>query len=263
MTDVPTLPLRSGAEIPVVGLGTYSLTGRSGTRALTEAIQAGYRLIDSAKGYGNEREVGEAVRASGVAREELVITTKLPNDEHGHDAALRSFDTSIEALGLDTVDLYLIHWPMPQLEQYVETWKALIRLRDEGRVRSIGVSNFSVEQIERLEAETGETPSVNQVELRIGQTQAELRAFHEAHGIVTESYSPLKHGSALAKDETVGRIAEAHGVQWNQVVLRWNLQLGTVVIPRSKDAARQAANLDLFGFELDDDEMAALSALRP
>src|SRR5919202_458107 len=140
MTDVPALPLRSGAEIPVVGLGTYSLTGRSGIRSLTEAIQAGYRLIDSAKGYGNEREVGEAVPSAGVPRDELVITTKLPNDEHGYDEALESFDSSIEALGLETVDLYLIHWPMPQLDRYVDTWKALIRLRDEGRVRSIGVS---------------------------------------------------------------------------------------------------------------------------
>ena len=262
MTDTPSLPLLDGNRIQTAGLGTYSLRGEAGAEAVAAAIRAGYRLLDSAQGYENEDAVGEGMRRSGVDRAELMLTTKLPNDDHGYDETLASFDRSVAALQHDVVDLYLIHWPLPEQHRYVDSWRAMIRLRDEGRIRSIGVSNFSTEQVDRLERETGELPAVNQVELRIGLDQAELRAHHAAAGIVVESYSPLKHGSELAKDPVVTRVAEAHGVQWNQVLLRWNLQLGTVVIPRSKDAARQAANLDLFGFELDDDEMAAISALR-
>jgi|SRR5579875_1197251 len=261
MSDVPTLPL-GDRRIPVVGLGTYGLFGAKGTEQVVTAIEAGYRLLDTAQGYGNEREVADGMRASGVDRGELLVTTKLPNGDHGFDETLRSFDRSQEALGIDVVDLYLIHWPMPEQDRYVDSWKAMIRLRDEGRIRAIGVSNFSIEQIERLERETGELPALNQVELRVGLDQADLRAFHDAHGIVTESYSPLKHGSRLATDPVVTRIAEAHGVAWNQVVLRWNLQLGTVVIPRSTDAGRQASNLDVTGFELTGDEAAAIGALR-
>ena len=262
MTDVPSLPLIDGNRIPAVGLGTYSLQGDAGAEAVAAAIRAGYRLLDSAQGYENEDAVGEGMRRSGVQRSELVLTTKLPDDQHGYDETLASFDRSVAALGLDTVNLYLIHWPVPEQDRFVESWRAMIRLREEGRIRSIGVSNFSAEQVDRLERETGELPAVNQVELRIGLSQADLRAHHAAIGVVVESYSPLKHGSELAKDPVIIRAAEAHGVQWNQVVLRWNLQLGTVVIPRSRDAARQAANLDLFGFQLDDDEMAAISTLR-
>lgn len=262
-TTIPTLELRDGRAIPVVGLGTYSLTGRAGAAAVADAIRAGYRLIDSAQGYGNEDAVGEGIRDSGVDAGEILLTTKLPNGDHGYDETLRSFDRSVAALRMDVVDLYLIHWPEPERDRYVDSWRAMIRLRDEGRIRSIGVSNFSGQQIERLEAETGETPVVNQVELHVGLDQAELRAFHREHRIVTESYSPLKHGAALRQDPVVQRIADAHGVAWNQVVLRWNLQLGTVVIPRSKDAGRRAANLDVTGFELSDEEMAAIGALRP
>ena len=262
MTDIPTLPLIDGHRIPVVGLGTYSLQGDAGADAVAGAIRAGYRLLDSAQGYENEDAVGEGMRRSGVPRSELVLTTKLPNDQHGYDETLASFDRSTAALQLDIVDVYLIHWPVPEQDRFVESWRAMIRLREEGRIRSIGVSNFSIEQVDRLERETGVLPALNQVELRIGLDQADLRAHHAAHGIVVESYSPLKHGAELAEEPVITSAAEAHGVQWNQVVLRWNLQLGTVVIPRSKDAARQAANLDLFGFRLDDEEMAAISALR-
>jgi 2,5-diketo-D-gluconate reductase A len=262
MTDLPTLPL-GDLSIPVVGLGTYGLFGAKGTAQVVTAIEAGYRLLDTAQGYGNEAEVAAGMRESGVDPAELLLTTKLPNGDHGFDETLASFDRSQSALGVDVVDLYLIHWPMPEVDRFVESWKAMIRLRDEGRIRSIGVSNFSPEQIDRLERETGVLPSLNQVELRVGLDQADLRTYHEAKGIVTESYSPLKHGSALAKDPIVTRIAEAHGVAWNQVVLRWNLQLGTVVIPRSTDAGRQASNLAVTGFELTDDEMQAISALRP
>lgn len=254
--------LADGASLPRVGLGTWSLTGKAGAAAMASALDAGYRLLDSAQGYGNEDATGEAVRTSGVPRDRVVVTTKLPNGSHGFDATKASFDESVRALGVDVVDLYLIHWPEPEQDRYVDSWRAMIELQQAGRIRSIGVSNFSVEQIERLERETGELPAVNQVELRVGLDQAELRADHAARGIVIESYSPLKHGSSLAEDPDVTRIAAAHGVRWNQVVLRWNLQLGTVVIPRSKDAGRQAANLDVLGFALDDDEMAAISALR-
>ena len=262
MTDIPSLPLIDGNSIPTVGLGTYSLQGNAGADAVAAAIIAGYRLVDSAQGYENEDAVGEGMRRSGVQRSDLVLTTKLPNDQHGYDETLASFDRSVASLRLDTVDLYLIHWPVPEQDRFVESWRAMIRLREEGRIRSIGVSNFSAEQVDRLERETGELPAVNQVELRIGLDQAELRAHHAAHGVVVESYSPLKHGSKLAKDPVITRVADAHGVQWNQVVLRWNLQLGTVVIPRSRDAVRQASNLDLFGFQLEVDEVAAISALR-
>ena len=254
--------LADGARLPRVGLGTWSLTGEGGAGAMASALDAGYRLLDSAQGYGNEDATGEAVRRSSVPREQVVITTKLPNDAHGFEPTKASFDESVRALGVDVVDLYLIHWPEPEQDRYVDSWRAMIELQQAGRIRSIGVSNFSVEQIERLERETGVLPVVNQVELHIGLDQAELRAFHRERRIVTESYSPLKHGSALAADPVLTRIAEAHGVAWNQVALRWNLQLDTVVIPRSKDEARRASNLDLFGFALGDDEMAEVGAIR-
>ncbi|MCU1473202.1 aldo/keto reductase [Amnibacterium sp.] len=262
MTDTPTLPL-ADARIPVVGLGTYGLFREQGVEQVVTAVRAGYRLLDTAQGYGNEAEVAAGMRDSGVPRDEFLLTTKLPNGDHGFDETLASFDRSQAALRVDVVDLYLIHWPMPEVDRYVESWKAMIRLRDEGRIRAIGVSNFSAEQIDRLERETGELPALNQVELHVGLDQADLRRYHDAKGVLTESYSPLKHGSALAKDPVVTRVAEAHGVAWNQVVLRWNLQLGTVVIPRSTDAERQASNLAVTGFELTDDEMTAIGGLHP
>jgi diketogulonate reductase-like aldo/keto reductase len=258
----PTVRLADGAELPRVGLGTYSLTGEAGAAGMAAALDAGYRLLDSAQGYGNEDATGEAVRRSRVPREDVVVTTKLPNDAHGYDATRASFERSVQALGIDVVDLYLIHWPEPEQDRFVDSWRAMIELREAGRIRSIGVSNFSPEQIDRLERETGVLPVVNQVELHVGLDQADLRAYHRERGIVTESYSPLKHGTALAAHPAVTRIAEAHGVGWNQVVLRWNLQLDTVVIPRSKDDARRAANLDLFGFTLSDDEAAEIGAIR-
>jgi diketogulonate reductase-like aldo/keto reductase len=261
MTDIPTLPLGDG-RIPVIGLGTYGLFGEKGVEQVAAAVRTGYRLLDTAQGYGNEAEVAAGMRVAGVPHDEILVTTKLPNDDHGFDETLASFERSQEALGIDVVDLYLIHWPMPEVDRFVESWKAMIRLRDEGRIRAIGVSNFSADQIDRLERETGELPALNQVELRVGLDQADLRRYHESKGILTESYSPLKHGSSLAEDPVVTRIAEAHGVAWNQVVLRWNLQLGTVVIPRSTDPDRQASNLAVSGFELTDEEMTAISGLR-
>jgi 2,5-diketo-D-gluconate reductase A len=267
MSDVATsehetiVRLADGTMLPRVGLGTYSLTGRQGAADMASALDAGYRLLDSAQGYGNEDATGQAVRDSAVPRDEVVVTTKLPNGSHGFEETKRSFEESVRALGIEVVDLYLIHWPEPEQDRYVDSWRAMIELQQAGRIRSIGVSNFSVEQIERLERETGVLPVVNQVELHLGLDQADLRAFHRERRIVTESYSPLKHGSQLATDPVLRRIGEAHGVAWNQVALRWNLQLDTVVIPRSKDAARRASNLDLFGFSLSDDEMAEVGTI--
>ncbi len=262
-TDLgPTVDLRDGAALPRIGLGTYSLNDDAGTASMAAALDVGYRMLDSASGYGNEDATGEAVRRSSVTREQVVVTTKLGNRDHGLSETRDAFDASVRRLGLDVVDLYLIHWPVPEQDRFVDAWRSMIELQEAGRIRSIGVSNFSPAQIERLERETGVLPAVNQIELHVGLDQAEARAFANDRGIVVEAYSPLKHGSALAQHPVVTRIAEAHGVGWNQAVLRWLLQLDAVVIPRSKDAGRQASNLDVLGFSLTDDEVAELSAVQ-
>lgn len=257
----PTVPLNDGNAMPKLGLGTYGLRGEAGTASMVTAIESGYRLLDTALNYENEREVGEAVRRSPVAREELFVTTKLPGRHHGYDETLASFEESRENLGLDYVDLYLIHWPLPRQGKYVESWQAMIALREAGRVRSIGVSNFTEEYLTRLASETGVTPAVNQVELHPRFPQPKLRAFHEAHGIVTQSWSPLAKGNSVTGERAVTAAAEAHGVTPTQVVLRWHVQLGAVPIPKSGDADRQRENLDVFGFELTDAEVRAISAL--
>ncbi|WP_349898331.1 aldo/keto reductase [Parafrigoribacterium soli] len=257
----PTITLNDGTEMPKLGLGTYGLRGDAGTQAMVAAIGTGYRILDTALNYENEREVREAVRRSGVAREELFVTTKLPGRHHGFDETLASFEESRENLGLDYVDLYLIHWPLPKVGKYVESWQAMIALREAGRVRSIGVSNFTEEYLTRLSRETGVTPAVNQVELHPRFPQAKLRAFHEEHGIVTQSWSPLAKSNSVTGESAVTAAAEAHGVTPTQVVLRWHVQLGAVPIPKSGDVDRQRENLDVFGFERSDDEVAAISAL--
>lgn len=259
MTTISPLTLNDGTTIPPLGLGTYSLDGKAGAESVAAAIRTGYRLIDTALGYGNEDAVGDGIRASGVPRDEIVLTTKLPGDDHGYDATLRSFETSIGNLGLDTVDIYLIHWPEPEKDLFVESWQAMIELQKSGKVRTIGVSNFSADQMLRLERETGVLPALNQIELHVGLPQDDLREFHELKGIVTESYSPLKGRSAIEAEGTLPQIANELGVSWNQVALRWSMQLGTVPIPRSKDAGRQAQNFDVFGFELNDELMYRIS----
>lgn len=259
--SAPTVTLNDGNAMPKLGLGTYGLRGEAGTASMVSAIESGYRILDTALNYENEREVGEAVRRSGLAREELFVTTKLPGRHHGYDETLASFEESRENLGLDYVDLYLIHWPLPRQGKYVESWQAMIALREAGRVRSIGVSNFTEEYLTRLANETGVTPAVNQVELHPRFPQAKLRAFHEARGIVTQSWSPLAKGNSVMAESAVTDAAEAHGVTPTQVVLRWHVQLGAVPIPKSGDAGRQRENLDVFGFELTDAEVAAISAL--
>jgi 2,5-diketo-D-gluconate reductase A len=261
MTDVPTLRLNNGLEMPQLGFGVFLVPADEVVDPVATALDAGYRLIDTAKLYGNEEGVGRAIRDSGLAREDVFVTTKVWNADHGYDATLRAFDESQKLLGLDVVDLYLIHWPTPQRDLYVDTWKALERLYADGRVRAIGVSNFNVPHLQRLLDETTVVPTVNQIELHPGFAQDELRAFHERHGIVTESWSPLGRGHGLLDNPAVTSIADAHGKTPAQVVLRWHLQLGCAVIPKSTHAERIRENFDVFDVELSDDDMAALSAI--
>jgi diketogulonate reductase-like aldo/keto reductase len=260
--EVPTLELNDGHRIPALGLGTYSLDGDEGVAAVGAAITSGYRLLDTALNYGNEDAVGRAVRESDVPRDEFVVTSKLPGRHHGYDEAHRSVDETLANLGLDHLDLYLVHWPNPSVGKFVETWKAFVDLRDSGKVRSIGVSNFTPEHLDRILDATGVAPAVNQVELHPYFPQADLRAVHQRLGIVTESWSPLAKQSELLSEEPVTAAAAAHGVSAGQVVLRWHVQLGAVPVPKSGDPDRQRENLDVFGFALTDDEVQAISALQ-
>lgn len=261
MLTIPTVTLNDGTAFPELGLGTYNLRGADGVAAIVSAVATGYRLLDSAVNYENEREVGEAVRASGVDRSELLVTTKIPGRDHGYDEAIRSTQESLAATGLDYLDLSLIHWPNPSVDRYVDTFRGLIEVRARGLVRSIGVSNFTEAMLTRLVDETGVTPAVNQVELHPYFPQASLRAFHAAHGIRTESWSPLARRSELLREPLLNELADAHGVTPTQIVLRWHVQLGSTPIPKSADAERQRENADVFGFALADDEVAAISAL--
>ena len=258
---IPTKPLNDGHAIPAIGLGTYGLRGTAGVAAVVSALDTGYRLLDTALNYENEREVGEGVRESGVSRADVIVTTKLPGRHHGFDETLASFDVSLRNLGLDYVDLYLIHWPLPRVGKFVDSWRAMIQLRERGLVRSIGVSNFTPDHIRRLIEATDVTPAVNQIELHPRFPQAAQREFHAEHGIVTESWSPLARRKKLTGEPIVLRIAEAHGVTATQVVLRWHIQLGAVPIPKSADEGRQRENFDVFGFELTQDELASISSL--
>lgn len=261
MPQVPDVKLNNGVTMPQLGFGVFLVPPDEVVEPVRAAIDAGYRLIDTAKLYENEEGVGRALADSGVPRDELFVTTKVWNSDHGFDATLRAFDDSAKRLGLDVLDLYLIHWPMPKRDRYVETWRALERLYADGRVRAVGVSNFTEPHLRRLLAETDIVPAVNQVELHPGFAQDSLRAFHDQHGIVTESWSPLGRGHGLLDQPSVTAIADAHSVTPAQVVLRWHLQLGLVVIPKSTHADRIRANIDVFGFELSVQEMAALSAI--
>ncbi|WP_328551758.1 MULTISPECIES: aldo/keto reductase [unclassified Streptomyces] len=259
MISIPARTAHDGTRIPAVGLGTWPMNDAEAEEAVSHALGIGYRLIDTATNYGNETGTGRGIARADVPREEIVVTTKLPGRHHGHDETLASFEESRGRLGLSHVDLYLIHWPLPRVDRYVDSWKAMIELRDAGLVRAIGVSNFTADQLTRLEDETGVMPSVNQIELHPAFPQDELRAFHTAKGIITESWSPLGRGSSLLDDPALGRIAGAHGVTPGQVVLRWHTQLGAVPIPKSADAGRQRENLDILGFELTAAEMAAVT----
>jgi diketogulonate reductase-like aldo/keto reductase len=259
--DAPEHTLNDGATLPAIGFGTYPLTGEEGIEAIRSAIDAGYRLLDTAVNYGNEEEVGEAVRRSGVPRDELLLTSKLPGRHHAYDEAVASTKESLTRLGVDHLDLHLIHWPNPGVGLYVEAWQALVDLREQGLVRSIGVSNFTEAHLARIIEATGVTPAVNQVELHPFFTQPVMRAVHERLGIVTEAWSPLGKQQAPYAEPAVADAAQRHGVTPGQVLLRWQVQIGSLPIPKSATPARQRENLDVFGFALDDDEVAAISAL--
>ncbi|WP_393916638.1 aldo/keto reductase [Halostreptopolyspora alba] len=247
--------------MPQVGFGVFQVPDAETDAVVATALEAGYRSIDTAALYKNEEGTGRAIAASGLSREDLFVTTKLWNTDQGYDAALRAFDTSLAKLGLDYVDLYLIHWPVPAQNAYVDTWRAFERIHSEGRAKAIGVSNFQPSQLQRLMDETDTVPAVNQVELHPRLQQATLREFHAANGIVTEAWSPLGKGKWLLEDPTLVRIAERHGVSPARVALRWSVQLGNVVIPKSATPSRIRDNLDLFGFELDSEDMSALESM--
>ena len=259
-TQQALITLNDGRVMPQLGLGVWQSPREVTAQAVRAALDAGYRSVDTAAIYRNEAEVGEGVRASGLDRAEVFVTTKLWNGDQGYDAALRAIDASLQRLRMDYVDLYLIHWPAPGRDRYLDTWKALIRLRDEGRTRSIGVSNFAVPHLERIIGETGQAPAVNQVELHPRFQQAELRAAHKRLGVATESWSPLGQGALLA-DPVVARVAAKHGKTPAQTVIRWHLDLGLIVIPKSVTPARIGQNFDVFDFKLDADDLADMAAL--
>ncbi len=259
----PTLSLNDGNSIPTVGLGVWQTAPEETRQAVEAALSTGYRHIDTAAAYRNEREVGQALKSAadnGVPREDVFLVTKLWNSEHGYDKALRAFDDSIKRLDVDYVDLYLIHWPMPEVNAFVETFKAFATLRDEGRVRSIGVSNFAPEHLRTLIDGTGIVPAVNQVELHPRFPQQELREVHAELGIATEAWSPLGQGALLSEPAVVA-VAEAHAKTPAQVLIRWHLQLGNIVIPKSVHPDRIASNFDVFDFELNEQDIASIATL--
>jgi diketogulonate reductase-like aldo/keto reductase len=257
---IPDVPLRNGVEIPQLGFGVFQIPPKDTEEVVLRALRAGYRHIDTAAAYRNEAAVGRAIRASGLAREKVFVTTKCFNDDQGYEESRRAFDASLERLELDRVDLYLIHWPVPAHDRYVDTWRTFVELQNEGRTRAIGVSNFQPDHLERIVAETGVTPAVNQIELHPRLQQPELRRKHEQLGIVTEAWSPLAQGQVL-EDPTIVEIAGRHAKTAGQVVIRWHLQLGNVVFPKSVTPERIEQNIDVFDFELSDGEMDAIAGL--
>lgn len=259
---VPMVKLNNGLMMPQLGLGVWQAReGREVEQAVAMALECGYRLIDTAKIYGNEAGVGRAVRSSGLDRAEVFVTTKLWNSDQGYDSALRGFDASLDRLGLDYVDLYLIHWPVPEAGLYMETWKALEQIYSEKRARAIGVSNFEPEQLEALRAEAKVVPAVNQIELHPRHPQRATRDYCSEHNIQVESYSPIMRGGSALNDATVKRIAAAHSKSAAQVILRWHMQLGLVAIPKSVHAERIRENIDIFDFELTANEMQQIDGL--
>ena len=257
----PTYELNDGRIIPAIGFGTYPLRGAEAVAAVLSAIEVGYRLIDTAVNYENEGSVGEALRQCGVPRDELFVTSKLPGRHHSYDEAIGSVEGSLDRLGLDHLDLHLIHWPNPSVGLYVEAWRALVELRERGLVRSIGVSNFTRAHLDRIIADTGVAPAVNQVELHPAFPQVEMRATHQQLGVLTEAWSPLGKRAAPYDEPAVASAAERLAVTPAQVILRWHVEIGSLPIPKSATASRQAENLDVFGFSLTADEVAAITAL--
>lgn len=261
--SVPVLKMNDGNTIPQLGYGVWKISDEDAEGSVLQALKTGYRHIDTAKIYNNEGGVGRGIAASDIAREKIFITTKVWNSDQGYDETLKAFDESAKRLGVKTIDMYLIHWPMPVRDKFVETWKALIRLRQENRVRSIGVCNFRIADLERLIKETGVAPAVNQVELHPQFQQKELRIFHEKNNILTEAWAPLGRG-LFFDDPVLQSIAEEHSKTVAQIVLRWHMELGTIAIPKSQSAARMAENFNIFDFKLtasDHDKIASLDKI--
>lgn len=256
----PTLDLNNGQKIPQLGLGVYKLGTDVAADLIRNAIETGYRRIDTAAFYGNEVEIGEGVRTCGLPREEVYVTTKIWNDDQGFDRTLEAIDESLERLNLDYIDMLLIHWPKPQQDLFVETWAAFEQAVAAGKIRGIGVSNFQPNHLEKLLAAGGTVPALNQVELHPGLQQNEVRAFNASHGIATEAWSPLARGR-FNEDPVIVEISKKHGKTPTQVVVRWHIDLGNLVIPKTATASRLAENIDVFDFELDADDMAAIAGL--
>ncbi|MCZ4498230.1 MAG: 2,5-diketo-D-gluconic acid reductase [Marmoricola sp.] len=259
--DIPIYDLNDGTELPAVGFGTTGLQGADGLDAILGALESGYRLVDTAVNYGNEMTVGEALRRSGVPRPEFRVTSKLPGRHHAYDDAIVSTHESLGRLGLDHIDLHLIHWPNPKRDEYSEAWRALVDLQRDGLVTTIGVSNFTAEHLDRIMDTSGVVPAVNQIEMHPYFPQEELRAVHDSLGIRTVAWSPLARAKGLFEEDAVRNAAEAHGVSPAQIVLRWHFQLGSVPIPKATNTEHQLANGDIFEFELSDEQVDAITAL--
>jgi 2,5-diketo-D-gluconate reductase A len=261
MSDVPGIELNNGTTIPQLGFGVFQIDPSDTAEAVTTALEAGYRHIDTAQMYGNEAEVGEAIAKSDIPRDQLWITTKCNNSNHGYDDAQTALDESLQKMGLDHVDLYLIHWPLPGKDLYVETWKGFEKAQSDGKARTIGVSNFQPHHLDRLLEETDTVPAVNQIELHPHMQQAGLRSYHERHGIRTEAWSPIGQGRGLLDAPELSEIAQAHGKSPAQVVLRWHLQIGNIVFPKSSTAERIRENYAIFDFELTDDQVETINGM--
>jgi 2,5-diketo-D-gluconate reductase A len=260
MTGVPNITLNNGVDIPQLGFGVFQIEPEKTKEATLTALEVGYRHIDTAEMYGNEKEVGEAVRASGINRSEIFVTSKLNNGFHAYDDALHAFDQSMKDLDIDYLDLFLVHWPLPDVGDYVETWQAMEKIYESGRVKAIGVSNFQPHHLRRIHGETSVTPAVNQIEAHPYLTNDEVRAFDAEHGIATEAWSPIAQGGVL-KDPVIVRIAEAHSKSPAQVTLRWHVQRGDIIFPKSVTRSRVEENFAIFDFELSDAEMTDITAL--
>jgi 2,5-diketo-D-gluconate reductase A len=260
MSNLPTLTLSGGVAIPQLGFGVFQIPDSETATAVSTALDAGYRHVDTAAAYGNERGVGEAIAASGIPREQIFVTTKVWNSDQGGDATRRALERSLSLLGVEYVDLYLIHWPVAVRDLYVDTWRAMRSLQDEGAIRAIGVSNFQPEHLDRLREETGVVPAVNQVELHPRLQQAQLRAYHAQHGIATEAWAPLAKGGVL-DDPVISGLAERVGRTPAQIILRWHVQLGNIAIPKSVTPSRIRENLEVFDFVLSEEDLHAIAAL--
>jgi 2,5-diketo-D-gluconate reductase A len=261
MTNVPGIKLNSGATIPQLGFGVFQIDPQDTATTVQTALEIGYRHIDTAQMYGNEAEVGEAIASSGIPRDELFVTTKCNNSNHGYDDAQRALDESLSKLRTDHVDLYLIHWPLPGKDLYVETWKGFEQAAKDGRARSIGVSNFQSHHLDRLAQETSTVPAVNQIELHPHLQQPEMREYDRSHGIATEAWSPIGQGKGVIDEDRIVAVAKGHGKTPAQVTLRWHVQLGNIIFPKSVTDYRIRENFDIFDFELTDEETSAIGAL--